>query len=189
MTVKKRNKGTLKATACATAGVTESEIRFKTIQCGLQNVLRDSDLLPVFQRISQKIGLIKHVSTLPGNRVVSQMNKDEIHGAIKDQSTGLKTFHSQLFVAIKCATTGSNRGRKIHTSTKQSNAESYPQARDVLKEAADLPYDLCQNEFVQLVTASTEHVGQMETRMIHHFRMVILHSCQPHNVPYVYRKR
>ena len=189
MPVKKRNKGILKTAACETAGVPENEIRFKTIQCGLQNVLRDSSILPVFRRIAEKIGLVRHVSTMLANRVVSQMNKDEIHGAIKDQSTGLKTFHSQLFVAIKCATTGSKpKAENPYVNEAVKMLESHPQTRDMLKESSvNLPYDLCQNEFVQLVTASSEHVGQMETRMMQHFRTVILHSCQPHNIPYTYR--
>ena len=106
MPVKKRNKGILKTAACETAGVPENEIRFKTIQCGLQNVLRDSSILPVFRRIAEKIGLLRHVSTMLANRVVSQMNTDEIYDAIQDHGQsfhGPSAFEEALaFVSFVC---------------------------------------------------------------------------------------
>ena len=181
-----RNKGVLKAAACTVAGVQEDALRHKTIQCGIKNVLREPDLLEVFQDIAQKIGLIRYVSTLLTNRIISCMSEDQVKVAIEDKATGLKTFHSQMFVAVKCHCTG-----KLPRTTNpyfQSVAEildRYPETKELVRNAAlDLPYDVHQQEFVQMETASAEHVGQLRARYTRHFRIFILEVCQPHNVPY-----
>ena len=142
-------------------------LRFCTVRCGVNPQrheghpprLRHPALQPLFQSVSSRIGVYRHVVTLVANQLVIT---DTTRAAC-----GWKTFYDRTWSAVEAVAAGKPTSNELHAAV----------ADVLVTTPINLPekvlFDLRQQETAQLETHTIEHLETFPDRLLHVMRVRI----------------